>query len=420
MEKQQTSCYFLSLTLENIACFGKKQKLNLTDKNGDPYRWTIILGDNGTGKTTLLRSLVGISPGYQKGINFINYNLGWNFSRNDNKALAFCSYKIGYSFEENIKHEIFEATSGFRGDFKGGYIHEGDSVVNDLNFIVHAYGASRIMQPYKITEKKSRSAFSNIFLDDYPLINAEEWLLQADYLAVKDNKFKRYKRQVEDIILNLLPDVSEIKYEIKDKEPQVLFKTSFGFVSLKDLSLGYRTMLAWMVDFAAMLFERYPKSKNPLAEPAVLLVDEIDLHLHPKWQKTLIDFLNERFPNTQFIATAHSPLLVQEAADYNLVLLEKKGSNIIINNDPVSIKNWRIDQILTSDLFGIKSERPMKTQKLLDKRTKILSKSKITEKEKKKISEIEKELDYIPYGDSQEEIKADFLIQEVLKKVKTK
>ena len=266
----------------------------------------------------------------------------------------------------------------------------------------------------------SRIPNAGLFTDNYPLIDAEEWLLRADYLAVKDKKYKTYKNQVEDIILNLLPDVTKIEYKIQDKEPQVLFKTSFGLVTLEDLSLGYRTMLAWMVDFAAMLFERYPESKNPLAEPAVLLVDEIDLHLHPKWQKTLIDFLNERFPNTQFIATAHSPLLVQEAADYNLVLLEKKGSNIIIKNDPVSVKNWRIDQILTSDLFGIKSVRPKKTQQLLDKRTKILSKPKITEKDKKEITDIEKELEYIPYGNSQEEIEADFLIQEVLKKIETK
>ncbi len=50
---------------------------------------------------------------------------------------------------------------------------------------------------------------------------------------------------------------------------------------MRGLSLGYRTLIAWMVDFASRLFERYPNSPNPLAEPAVVIVDEIDLHLHP-------------------------------------------------------------------------------------------------------------------------------------------
>lgn len=53
------------------------------------------------------------------------------------------------------------------------------------------------------------------------------------------------------------------------------------------------------------MVDRHPDSPNPLAEPAVVLVDEINLHLH-RWQRTLIGFLTERFPNTQFIATAHS------------------------------------------------------------------------------------------------------------------
>src|SRR5204862_2700743 len=51
--------YFLSLSLENVRCFGPKQTLDLSDGNGKPARWTIILGLNGTGKTTLLQSLVG-------------------------------------------------------------------------------------------------------------------------------------------------------------------------------------------------------------------------------------------------------------------------------------------------------------------------------------------------------------------------
>ncbi len=72
-------------------------------------------------------------------------------------------------------------------------------------------------------------------------------------------------------------------------------------------------MIAWVIDFASRMVDRYPDSPDPLAEPAVVLVDEIDLHLHPKWQRELIGFLTERFPNTQFIVTAHSPLIVQAA-----------------------------------------------------------------------------------------------------------
>ena len=70
--------------------------------------------------------------------------------------------------------------------------------------------------------------------------------------------------------------------------PKVFFKTPYGDVRLHELSLGYKTLIAWMVDFANGLFDEYPESKDPLAEPAVCLVDEIDLHLHPKFQRTII------------------------------------------------------------------------------------------------------------------------------------
>ena len=93
-------------------------------------------------------------------------------------------------------------------------------------------------------------------------------------------------------------------------------------------------MIAWVVDFAGRMIERYPDSPDPLAEPAVVLVDEIDLHLHPKWQRELIGFLTERFPNTQFIVTAHSPLIVQAAAGANIALLKREGDHVVIENHP--------------------------------------------------------------------------------------
>ena len=82
-------------------------------------------------------------------------------------------------------------------------------------------------------------------------------------------------------------------------------------VSLGRLSLGYQTVFAWTLDIAWRLIERYPRSPNPLQEPAIVLVDEIDLHLHPHWQRDIREHLTEQFPRIQFIATAHSPLMAQ-------------------------------------------------------------------------------------------------------------
>ena len=69
-------------------------------------------------------------------------------------------------------------------------------------------------------------------------------------------------------------------------------------------------------------------------------------------------FLTDRFPNTQFIATAHSPLVAQAAADANLAVLHREGDHVVIDNEVDNIRNWRIDQILTSDLFGLRNRPP--------------------------------------------------------------
>jgi predicted ATP-binding protein involved in virulence len=120
-----------------------------------------------------------------------------------------------------------------------------------------------------------------------------------------------------------------------------------------DLGYGYQTTIAWVVDLAKRLFDRYPNSQNPLTESAIVLVDEIDLHLHPEWQRKIIEFLTHQFPNTQFIVTSHSPLVVQSANKINLVLLKKKGNQVTISRPQfTTYQGWRVDEIL-DELMGL-------------------------------------------------------------------
>jgi predicted ATP-binding protein involved in virulence len=200
--------------------------------------------------------------------------------------------------------------------------------------------------------------------------------------------------------------------------PRVEFHTPYGWVTIDQLSLGYRTMIAWVVDLARRLFKRYSESDNPLAEPAVCLVDEIDLHLHPKWQRKIIDFLSERFPNTQFIVTAHSPLVVQAAQDANVALLKRveveDGDDYVeIHNDMEPVGNLRVDQILTSDLYGLESARPPQLDDLLEERRKILEQSELSDDDEERLDEIEKKVGDLPSGETKEQRDAMEFIERV-------
>jgi hypothetical protein len=225
---------------------------------------------------------------------------------------------------------------------------------------------------------------------------------------------------LKELLTNLLPEVKDVRVgEPRPRwEPSVEFKTPYGWVPLDALSLGYQSLVAWMVDLAAAMFDRYEKFADPLAEPAIVLVDEIDLHLHPKWQRDLLRFLTERFSNTQFIATAHSPLVVQAAENANVVLLRREGDHVVIENNPADVRNWRIDQILTSDLYGLPTARPPRLDKLIAERRAILTKPAVTASDRKRLRTLETSIGDLPAGETPDEQRAMALILRASKALK--
>ena len=202
---------------------------------------------------------------------------------------------------------------------------------------------------------------------------------------------------------------------MRSRHPALNSEPPYGWVPLKQLGYGYRTMVAWVVDFTSRMVDRYPDSSDPLGEPAVVLVDEIDLHLHPKWQRELIGFLTQRFPNTQFIVTAHSPLIVQAPPDANLVLLRREGDHVVIENQPETIRGWRIDQILTSDLFGLETIKITRTRKnsCCGERNCLPSPGRPASS-RMELDEISDKLGLVPTGESFEQAKTMALIEKSL------
>ena len=265
----------------------------------------------------------------------------------------------------------------------------------------------------------------SLFDENAALRNAEEWLLRTDYAASKRSAIqaeaKSRAKLIRTVLIDLLPDVDDIRFPVPDDVdagPRVEFHTPYGWVPIRQLGLGYKTLIAWMVDFASRLFERYPESPNPLAEPAVCLVDEIDLHLHPKWQRTIMQYLTVRFPNTQFIVTAHSPLIVQAATDANIAILRREGDHVVIDQSFKAIHGWRIDQVLTSDLFGLETARPPALDKALRDRKKILTKSRLTAADKKKLTVLEAQIGTLPTGETAEDIEAMDIIRRAAGRLK--
>ncbi|HEX8220058.1 MAG TPA: hypothetical protein VF914_12725, partial [Chloroflexia bacterium] len=107
-----------------------------------------------------------------------------------------------------------------------------------------------------------------------------------------------------------------------------------------------------------------------------------------------------------FIVTAHSPLVVQSAVDANIVLLRREGDHVVIDNNVEAVKNWRVDQVLTSDLFGLESARPPELDTALAERQRILSKGKLTRGDEKKLQDLEAQIGNLPVGETPEDMQA--------------
>ncbi|WP_460914937.1 AAA family ATPase [Spirosoma areae] len=273
--------WFKSISLENVRSFGTKQTINFTDKDGNAARWNVILGDNGTGKTTVLKSLLVMVESQriivESGPDLTElWRSGWEVGGSKVEGIISDAEKdipTGFVVEKWFKNVKYSTASAFR--FTRDY---------EIEINLFAYNAARRISSSAISEKQP-NYISSFFSESNSLINAEEWLVQADYISLKEEKFRNRYLRVMAVLRKLFRDeVFDIDIETYTGIPKVYFKTHYGDVRLHELSLGYKTLIAWMVDFAKGLLDRYPDSENPLAEPAVCLVDEIDLHLHPKFQ----------------------------------------------------------------------------------------------------------------------------------------
>ena len=187
-------------------------------------------------------------------------------------------------------------------------------------------------------------------------------------------------------------------------EPKGLYVESgqWGKVSFNALSDGYRSLTSVVLDFIGQYMLKMDNfSLDDIS--GIFIIDEIEAHLHPRWQRSIINSLAEKFPNVQFICTTHTPIC---ALGLNDLACESQlakaayvnGHSNLKSFDPKEcFRGYRADQILTSELFGLSDTRNRSIEEKLEKYREIYLKdekdrSSIDKKELKKIEEELKDL----------------------------
>ena len=441
--------YFLSLEVENIRCFGEKQTLDLSDGKGRPARWTLLLGDNGVGKTTLLQCLTWMrtveQPQDIKGSFCIVKPIMDDLEENtemevlirdgaDTESTVKGKYLLNFRFDDqqkNTRKKIHSIEVGMFFKKQKGKLKDVSPITDRLRSFntpnLFAYSASRHMAVRNLDKSELRDPVANFTSDSADLYDAEQVLISLDYQALKnpEDNAGPLLIKVKQLLSDLLPelvDANDIKIlgskEFTDEQESsgVVVHMPYGTVSLSALSLGYKTMLAWAVDLAMRLLWSNRDSHAPLEEPAIVIIDEIDLHLHPKWQRQVKIFLCKHFPNVQFICTAHSPFMAQASEEENVIVLKRDGDHVTIVNDPVAIRGWRIDQI-TATLMEL-PVRSVDVEALINERRTILGKQRKSIKDKQRLAELDGTISQLPTEVDPDDQAAMELIREAAKLIR--
>ena len=225
-----------------------------------------------------------------------------------------------------------------------------------------------------------------------------------DYTSPVLNVVRRALNLLFEHLKNPRVEVSPLRFVMDDdSDPENPIEKR-----IERMSDGYRIMVALVADIASRLAEGNPSEqcsglKDPLDGNGIVLIDEIDLHLHPKLQRVIIGKLTKIFPNVQFIVSTHSPNVVIGALDLvQIIKLDQGKIDSQVNTSQYD--KYDISLLLLSDLFGVDNVRSQKFKDLVEEEDRLLAKDSLSEEELNRLKELAMLLRAYGYSDGKEKI----------------
>lgn len=339
-------------------------------------KFVALIGDNGSGKTTILES---ITKAFVPVLRAVNGDAVKQCDLNNNDikdGTSSVAVTVGIELD-NEKYiwtnkrrkasiypydEAIEAKEQLGNDLKKLKQKYVECVTHENLPLVLYYGTDRIIREvprrghiknFEVTDAL-RNCFDNVnyFRDFYDWFKTEE---DIELRGLREDRNYRNPRLdcVRIALQRMIKGYSNLRIELNPS--RMLLTNDKGIdLQIDQLSGGYKAVLSVVADIAKRLAIANPNSQNPLEEEAVILIDELDLHLHPKWQKTIVDDLKRTFPNCQFIISTHSPFVIQALSANELYDI----SEMSYAGDQGNYNGWSIE-VIQEQMMGVEKKTPM-------------------------------------------------------------
>jgi predicted ATP-binding protein involved in virulence len=365
---------------------------------------TVFFGENGSGKSTVIDSIVIMLSWL---VNRLRYSSGTSgypiLEKNITNGNAFALIALSCSNDEkNIEWQLVktrkESSSGGLFFYKRlralrsttnldnlseftkslqAKIFEVEERLNLPIFVYYPVGRAVLDIPLRIREKNSFKLFAAY---DQSLESGANfrafftWFRDREDLENENRKYVDLPDKPEDFCFPdsqlgavrnalkvFLPEFTDLT--VRRSPLRMEIKKNGKRLTIDQLSDGEKCLIAMIGDLARRMAIANPVRENPLYGDGVVLIDEIDLHLHPKWQRMVVSRLVEVFPNCQFIISTHSPHVITHVHPDNLYVLKQTEAGTIAER-PSESYGKTVDRVL-EDLMGLETTRPDKVKSSL-------------------------------------------------------
>ncbi len=395
----------------NIENYKKFDSLKLDFKN----QFTLIIGENGSGKTSVLDAIATLLGGYLQAFSDISSAERHSISKSDikldiidideNISVKYntpviidgtCSLDNTEVFIKRIRQNAGANTATKLSKEESKNLLELVRLFEKDNSkilpIISYHGTGRLWEQ----ENKKSSSMENLTrYDGYKdCLNAKSnyrnfitWFKKQEMNAFNLRKEIPILEAVRNTVKKMISILTKKDVELfiyREGDLEIKYKDEEKREKISNLSDGYRNIIGMVSDIAYRMAILNPTLGLSVTEKTsgVVLIDEIDLHLHPKWQKEVVDILTKLFPKVQFIATSHSPFIIQTQTSGSIIKLDESNEALSVNATQLSIEDISqdIQDIQTPQMSARKIEMLEVAKEYFDK-LELLEKGGISQEE---------------------------------------